>query len=527
MSDKKFDSGERICGCGYIGEKDERFCPDCGGQLEIIKQISKQQGLEKFCKCGFTGEENESFCPYCGEQLEINKWTPKPIYLEKLCKCGYTGEENELFCPECGEQLGGNKKDTKPHDYIKKDFDDTKSTDFFAFAKTDRGDIDYILMVAMASAIIALLLNLYMMLTISPYANFRGMLAFHQFLMAVSMVLMGVYLHDLYNGERTKLLGLSIVALASSRVILSFVSIYDFLTLGTHGGGIIITLISLVPELVVTGCFIILTLQYHKKMEKKFDDKNLLIIAIIIPVVLFLFSVFRSGIMNWNISIFLRIFLINIVFVILPVIPFLLLAIMKPKAYGDKIQQVSPAIVQAAYTAQPIQQRKQVENMQPERNEKQKQYRPLVLESVANFIWFILIGWALGFILLLYGLVICITIVGIPLGLGILQMAKLYALPFGKIVIRETTLKGRENISTGMQVWNLIINILWFPLGLVSSILGILSGILCLIIGIIFTVTIVGIPLGILYFTCSMIHFKSIPFFIAPAGIKVVTRNDV
>ena len=507
----------KVCQCGFVGEETERFCPYCGGKLKGNEDTSKQQELRKFCKCGYIGEEDESFCPRCGRPLELNNLTPK-LEFNKLCRCGYTGEENESFCPDCGEQLDGNKEDTKSHGYDKKGIDDIKSTDFFAFAKTDRGDIEYIVVIAMVSAVAVVLRNLYMMFVISPYTNLRGMLASHHFLMAMAMIFLGIYLHDLYNEQRAKILGMSMVALTSARVILSVIAIYNYFV---WRGGVFITLINLVPRLMITGCFVILTLQYYKKMEKKFDDKNLLIVALATSMVSLLFFLFEIG-MSRNISNFL-----SIMFAMLPVVPFLLLTVIKPKVYGDKKQQVSPAIVQAAYTAQPIQQRRQIENVQPERSGKQKQYRPLLLESVANFIWFILVGWVTGLVLLLGGLVICITIVGIPLGLGILQMAKLYALPFGKIVARETTLKGKENVSTGMQVWNLIINILWFPLGLVFSILGIFSGILTLIIGIIFTATIVGIPLGILYFTCSMIHFKSIPFLIAPAGIKVVTRNDV
>jgi uncharacterized membrane protein YccF (DUF307 family) len=61
--------------------------------------------------------------------------------------------------------------------------------------------------------------------------------------------------------------------------------------------------------------------------------------------------------------------------------------------------------------------------------------KSVAVRGVANFIWFFISGiWlALGHVLT--GLLLCITIVGIPLGIASFKMAKLALLPFGRAVV--------------------------------------------------------------------------------------------
>jgi uncharacterized membrane protein YccF (DUF307 family) len=57
------------------------------------------------------------------------------------------------------------------------------------------------------------------------------------------------------------------------------------------------------------------------------------------------------------------------------------------------------------------------------------------VRGIANFIWFFISGiWlALGHVLT--GALLCITIVGIPLGVASFKMAKLALLPFGREIV--------------------------------------------------------------------------------------------
>ena len=129
-----------------------------------------------------------------------------------------------------------------------------------------------------------------------------------------------------------------------------------------------------------------------------------------------------------------------------------------------------------------------------------------------NCIWFVVFGWwqALGY--LLVAAIFAITIVGLPLAKSLLQFAKLNAFPFGKEIVKETELKGSESISGIRKICGTIVNIIWFPIGIILSIVYIISGILSFI-------TIIGIPAGVVY-------IRSAKFVIWPIGAKCVSKKQ-
>ena len=128
-----------------------------------------------------------------------------------------------------------------------------------------------------------------------------------------------------------------------------------------------------------------------------------------------------------------------------------------------------------------------------------------------NIIWFILGGWANFLLYALLGVLFCITIIGIPVGKALFQYAKLMTFPFGKVIIKETELKGKENVSAIRRVGGTIANILWLPVGIATFIANIGLMLVCF-------VTIIGIPVGI-------VIAKSCKFLLWPVGAKVVTKE--
>lgn len=55
--------------------------------------------------------------------------------------------------------------------------------------------------------------------------------------------------------------------------------------------------------------------------------------------------------------------------------------------------------------------------------------------AFANLIWFVLCGWWLALGHLATGLLLCLTIIGIPLGLGSFKMIPISLLPFGREIV--------------------------------------------------------------------------------------------
>ena len=114
------------------------------------------------------------------------------------------------------------------------------------------------------------------------------------------------------------------------------------------------------------------------------------------------------------------------------------------------------------------------------------------MRVIGNIIWIILGGLILAVAWAVIGLVLCISIVGIPLGVQAFKMASLTLAPFGKEVVYGG--------GAGSTVLNIIWIVLvgwWFALGYVAA-------------GIANIVTIIGIPFGIQSF--KMAQLALMPF---------------
>ena len=130
-----------------------------------------------------------------------------------------------------------------------------------------------------------------------------------------------------------------------------------------------------------------------------------------------------------------------------------------------------------------------------------------------NLIWFVVFfGWAQALVFIVLAGIFAITIIGIPIAKSLLEFAKLSAFPFGKEVIKETELKGSDNVAETRKIGGLIVNIIWFPIGLILAICYLFLGLFCFI-------TIFGIPSGIVF--C-----RSAKFVIWPIGAKVVSKKQ-
>jgi len=62
------------------------------------------------------------------------------------------------------------------------------------------------------------------------------------------------------------------------------------------------------------------------------------------------------------------------------------------------------------------------------------------LSVVGNVLWFVLAGWWLALEHLIAGALLCLTVIGIPLGVGSFKMASAALVPFGREVVKKSDL---------------------------------------------------------------------------------------
>lgn len=119
------------------------------------------------------------------------------------------------------------------------------------------------------------------------------------------------------------------------------------------------------------------------------------------------------------------------------------------------------------------------------------------MSKVANILWLILGGGLLFLLWALTGLILCVTIIGIPFGIPCFKFARLMLTPFG------------HDIRYGNGLGSLILNLVWIVFFGVE-----LAGI-SLVIGLLWCISVVGIPVGL---QC----FKFARLALLPFGAEIV-----
>ncbi|OII61795.1 hypothetical protein BJP40_30780 [Streptomyces sp. CC53] len=124
------------------------------------------------------------------------------------------------------------------------------------------------------------------------------------------------------------------------------------------------------------------------------------------------------------------------------------------------------------------------------------------MKIILNIIWLVLSGFWLFLGYVAAGLLLCLTIIGIPFGLAAFRIG-LYALwPFGYTVVDRRDAGAPSCL--GNVLW-LVLAGWWLALGHIAT-------------GIALCVTIIGIPLGIA-------NFKLVPVSLLPLGKEIVPTD--
>lgn len=129
------------------------------------------------------------------------------------------------------------------------------------------------------------------------------------------------------------------------------------------------------------------------------------------------------------------------------------------------------------------------------------------MKTIGNILWhFPFFGFLTAAFTWLFGLLLTITVVAAPIGLGLMEYGKLLFWPFGNAMISKTQLEGEQNKA--WKTYSLIVTIIYFPFGLFLTVCAVLQVFaLC--------ITIVGIP-------AAMVVAKSLTTYLNPVNKQCV-----
>ena len=116
------------------------------------------------------------------------------------------------------------------------------------------------------------------------------------------------------------------------------------------------------------------------------------------------------------------------------------------------------------------------------------------MNTIGNVIWLLFGGLEMAIVTFFEGILLCLSIIFIPVGLQFFKVAKFFIWPMGKKVV-TTSPSGLKSI----------INIVWLFVG------GWGNALMYAFVGLLFCITIVGIPFGLQY-------FKLARFILTPLG---------
>ncbi|WPB91630.1 YccF domain-containing protein [Streptomyces malaysiensis] len=125
------------------------------------------------------------------------------------------------------------------------------------------------------------------------------------------------------------------------------------------------------------------------------------------------------------------------------------------------------------------------------------------MKTLLNLIWLIFSGFWMAILYLFAGVLLFITIIGIPLAIASWRIAAFALWPFGRTTVPRRDAGAASCV--GNVLW-LILAGWWLALGHVLT-------------GIALCITIIGIPLG-------LANFKLIPISLAPLGVEIVPTDQ-
>jgi uncharacterized membrane protein YccF (DUF307 family) len=129
------------------------------------------------------------------------------------------------------------------------------------------------------------------------------------------------------------------------------------------------------------------------------------------------------------------------------------------------------------------------------------------MRTLGNILWhFPFLGFLSAILVYLLGLLLTITVIAAPIGLGLLELGKFLLWPFGNAMVSKQQLNIEQNKA--WKAYSTVVMILYFPFGLYFTIVAVIQ-----VVGLF--VSIIGIP-------AALVVAKSLGTYLNPVNKKCV-----
>jgi uncharacterized membrane protein YccF (DUF307 family) len=131
------------------------------------------------------------------------------------------------------------------------------------------------------------------------------------------------------------------------------------------------------------------------------------------------------------------------------------------------------------------------------------------MKTLGNIIWHIpFLGFISAITVYLFGLLLTATIVASPIGLGLMEFGKFLFWPFGSEMKSKSEMKVEQNNL--WKAYSFMVMIIYYPIGIVLSIVGILQ--------------VAGLFLSIIGIPAALVVAKSLGTYLNPVN-KICVRS--
>ncbi len=110
------------------------------------------------------------------------------------------------------------------------------------------------------------------------------------------------------------------------------------------------------------------------------------------------------------------------------------------------------------------------------------------MRTLGNILWhFPFLGFINAAVTFLLGAILSATVVAAPVGLGLMQLGKLFLVPFGNEMVASAKAMPDKEANPAWAAYSSIVMIVWLPIGFILAALTVLQ-----VVGLF--LTIIGIP---------------------------------